>query len=102
MTVYGLIASIAWAALAAFVVLRAEKIAFRWLDMTDPVKRASAMEIPPIPDDLMAIAMQEDAGGDEATKAARQGVVDAIRERWRLYKNWNKVRSAMGVAEVSV
>lgn len=101
MTIYGLIASLAWAALAAFVVLRAEKIVGRWLDMTDPVKRASATEMPAIPDDLMAMAMQEDAGSDEATKVARQGVVDAIRERWRIYKNWNKVRSAMGVGEVS-
>lgn len=92
--------AIIWAALCGLFLWRLDRFAHRWLDQKDPEKRARAYEQPPIPDDLMALAMQEDAGSDEATKVARQGVVDAIRERYRLYKDWNKVRTAMGTGHV--
>lgn len=98
MTLYGLISSLAWTASAVLFIERGYAFASRWL--AAQVVDATANERPEIPDDLMALALSEDAGSEEATKQAQQSVVDAIYDAYRRYRDWNKVRSAMGVGTV--
>lgn len=96
MTGYGLVASLAWTASAVLFVARTDRFVNRWLD----ARTKDPQGVPPIPDDLMALALSENAGSEEATKQAQQSVLDAIAERFRQYKDWNKVRAAMGVGMV--
>lgn len=90
MTSYGLLASLAWAAVAAFCILRGDAFAHRWLDLrvSDPVVKEEQ-----IPDDLTAFAMLE------TEKWAQDAVLKVIRERYTELKNWNGVRAAVGVAQ---
>ena len=56
--------------------------------------RQDTAVVPPaaeIPDDLVAVAMQE----NEAW--AQEELVRVIREKFEQYKDWNKVRAAMGL-----
>lgn len=56
--------------------------------------RQETVIVPPaaeIPDDLVAVAMQE----NEAW--AQEELVRVIREKFEQYKDWNKVRAAMGL-----
>lgn len=98
MTGYGLVASLAWTASAVLFVERSFTVAVRYLDQ----RQRETVGEPPvaIPDDLMALALSEDAGSDAATKEAQQSVVDAITDAYRRLRDWNKVRAAMGVGAV--
>lgn len=90
MTAYGLIAALAWAALAAFFVRRIDVFANRWLDRVKP--EHLDMATVEIPEDLMALA------GNESEKWAHDQTVEAIRERYEQYgRDWNKVRAAFGI-----
>lgn len=90
MTVYGLLAAITWAALAAFFVLRLDAFARLWLDRTRPLDERSIE----IPDDLMALASSENE------KWAQDQTIDAIRERFATLQDWQKVRRAFGIGEL--
>lgn len=98
MTLYGLFASLAWTATAVLFVERGRALASRLLDQRE---RETGTEPPVvIPDDLMALALSEDGGSDEATKQAQQSVVDAVLDAYRRLQDWNKVRSAMGLGSL--
>lgn len=97
MTLPGLFASLAWTATAVLFVARLDRFAHRWLDTRTPDANPLADNRPEIPTDLQALALSEDGGSDEATKQAQQSVTDAIYDAWRRYKDWNKVRAAMGI-----
>lgn len=59
-----------------------------------PVRQAEEAQelvLPLVPDDLMALAMQE------KEVWAQEEVMRVIRERYELYNDWNNVRAAMGV-----
>lgn len=91
MTVYGLIAALAWASLGAFFIVRTDAFARLWLDRSRPFD-AKSIEIP---DDLLAVAH------GEAEKWAQEQTIDAIRERFDTLKDWNKVRRAFGIGELT-
>lgn len=98
MTLYGLFASLAWTATAVLFVERGHALVSRMLDQRE---RETGTEAPvEIPDDLMALALSEDGGSDEATKQAQQSVMDAVLDAYRRLKDWNKVRTAMGVGTI--
>lgn len=95
MTLYGLLASLAWAATAAFCICRGDVIAHRWLSITEKRVVAKLPEDPiVVPDDLMALAL------GETEKWAQDSVIEVIRERWNALHDWNKVRMAMGIGGV--
>lgn len=92
MTAYGLIASLAWTASAVLFVARSDRFLNRWLDarQTQTTDRSPIA----IPDDLIGFAMAE------TEKWAQDSVLKVIRERYDEFKDWNKVRAAIGVAQV--
>lgn len=93
MTLYGFLAAVTWALIGALFIYRLDTFANRWLTVT----RVSKIPAPPteIPDDLTALAL------GETEKWAQDSVLAVIRERFEQLKDWNKVRTAMGVAQVS-
>lgn len=48
-------------------------------------------EIVDVPEDLMALAMQENESW------AQEELMRVMRERYETYRDWNRVRSAMGL-----
>ena len=76
---------------AGVIVYLTERI-LRWVD----ARRAPVAhdEDPPIPDDLMALAMSE------TETWAQEDVLRVIREKYRDYKDWNLVRRGMGIARM--
>jgi len=46
-----------------------------------------------VPEDLMALAMQENE------MWAQEELMRVIRERYEMYRDWNRVRSAMGLGQ---
>jgi len=93
MTLYGLLASLAWTASAVFFVSRSSAVASRWLELKG-VSRSAAVPAD-VPDDLVALAMME------SERHAQDSTMDAIREAFVRYNDWNKVRAAMGIGEMS-
>jgi hypothetical protein len=83
-----------WAGAFAYA---AHRLAVAW-------ERVAALQVPPpasvpptpievveIPDDLLGVALQE-------TEAwAQEEVIRAIREKYELFGDWNRVRSSFGV-----
>jgi hypothetical protein len=94
MTLYGLIAAIVWAALAAFFIVKLDAFGKLVLERTKPhVVDATSIEIP---EDLMALASQE------TEKWASDATIEAIRERYAQYgHDWNRVRKAFGLGAMS-
>ena len=94
--VVALLAALAWPAAIVYAVWRLAPV----LETFAPERaynEASATEIADsrIPPDLAGLARQyPDAW-------AQEDIMQVIRERYAEYKDWNKVRSAMGVAHVS-
>jgi hypothetical protein len=81
-----------WASVAVYAIYTAAEVVreFRTTPVVAPV-------IPPpveIPEDLMAVAMQE----REAW--AQEEVLRSIRERYEDLRDWNRVRSAFGVGRM--
>lgn len=93
MTPSGLLASLVWAAVAAFFVLKLDAYAHRWLSVTHEAKQAP--KTVDIPEDLLAFAMQE------TEKWAQDATLKVIRERYESFQDWNKVRSAVGIGELA-
>jgi hypothetical protein len=92
MTVYGLMASVLWAAVALAALHKADqwvsKVLARW------VQHGEGPEQIRIPNDLMALSNME------SEIHAQESVRDAILEAWERYKDWNKVRTALGVGTI--
>ena len=88
-----MLAHLLWAAVAVYTVHRLATVAERLVPVRpDPV----LLPTPPveIPDDLVAVAMQErEAWAQEET-------LRAIRERYDELKDWNRVRSAVGIGRI--
>jgi len=82
-----------WAGVVAFA---AHRLAVAWervasLQHRPPVAPAIDPAIVEIPDDLLGVALQE-------TEAwAQEEVIRAIREKYELFGDWNRVRSSFGV-----
>lgn len=91
MTLYGLLASLAWALIGALFIARLNRFAHRWLDLRSQ-QRETVIDAK-IPDDLMGLAL------GESEKWAQDAVLETIRERFDKLKDWNKVRQSVGVAE---
>lgn len=92
MTIYGLLAALAWAAVAVLGILRLEAFGRRWLDRVNPkAGDPTSIEIPP---DLMGFALLE------TEKWAQDSVLETIRERYAKLGDWKKVRVSLGAGEV--
>lgn len=85
-----LLATAMWTVALAYAVHR---LAVAW-------ERTAALRVPglpsppavvEIPEDLLAVAMQE------TESWAQEEVVRAIREKYELFGDWNRVRSSFGV-----
>jgi hypothetical protein len=82
-----------WAAVTVYTVHRLATVAERFVPARP---EAVSLPTPPveIPDDLVAIAMQErEAWAQEET-------LRAIRERYEDLRDWNRVRAAVGVGRI--
>ena len=91
MTLYGLLASLAWTALAVLLVSRLDRFGHRWLTQADVSTQSTVVEVP---NDLLGLAM------GETEKWAQDATLDVIRQRYETYKDWNKVRAAMGIGAI--
>jgi hypothetical protein len=82
-----------WTTALAFA---AHRVAVAWervaaLQHRPPVAAAIDSAVVEIPDDLLGVALQE-------TEAwAQEEVIRAIREKYELFGDWNRVRSSFGV-----
>jgi hypothetical protein len=85
-----LLASLAWTASAVFFISKANAFAHRWLDLH--VSATTDTKPVDIPDDLTGFAMME------SERHAQDSTLEAIREAYLRYSDWNKVRAAMGLA----
>lgn len=92
MTLYGLLASLAWSAVAVLALVRLNALGHRWLSLRDATTQTAASV--DIPNDLVGLAM------GETEKWAQDATLDVIRQRYEMYKDWNKVRAAMGVGAI--
>lgn len=82
-----------WPFVALIVLWRADGLAHRWLALRFPVRPDVAPMGPVvIPPDLEGLAMME------SELHAQESVREAIREAYEKYRDWNKVRTALGVA----
>lgn len=84
--------AIIWAVVAGAFLWRLDRFAYAWLALRDP--KAHEPEVVVIPDDLEALALDENAPW------AQEQVRETIRERFAALKNWNLVRRAVGIGEI--
>lgn len=82
---------LAWA--IAFVVA-VYRVARAWETVAAPPVKPAPPVLPEVPEDLMALAMQE----NEAW--AQEEMVRVIRERYETLRDWNRVRAAMGIGRI--
>ena len=85
---------IALALAFAFAVERWARVADRYITAKYPAPTEGEAEVP-IPEDLLALAMRE------REPWAQEDVVKVIRERYADFKDWNRVRAAMGVGALT-
>ena len=83
-----------WAAVAVYAIHRLSAV----LDRFAPARPEGVGAVLPlsveIPEDLVAVAMQE------RESWAQEETLRAIRERYEELKDWNKVRSAVGIGRI--
>jgi hypothetical protein len=89
-TLYGLIASLAWALVALVALLRIETI----LLARQPKPAASLEPPPPLPPDLTSFVAAF------SSEWARADALKVIRERYELTHDWNAVRRAVGLGVI--
>jgi hypothetical protein len=88
-----MLAHLLWAAVVVYTVHRLAHIVERFVPLA-PEAAPLPTPIVEIPDDLVAVAMQErEAWAQEET-------LRAIRERFEDLQDWNKVRAAVGVGRI--
>lgn len=83
-----------WATVAVYALHRLSAVLERFAPVRPETMVPPAEPLVEIPDDLMAVAMQEREGW------AQEEVLRAIRERYEDLKDWNRVRSAVGVGRI--
>lgn len=93
MTLYGFLAALVWALLGGLFLWRLDRFAHRWLAVARSDDGTDGTVV--VPDDLVGLAM------NESEKWAQDSVLEAIKERYSKLLDWNKVRRAMGVGEMS-
>jgi len=82
-----------WAAVAVYAIHRLSAV----LDRFAPVRSGpedAAAPLVEIPEDLVAVAMKE------RESWAQPETLRAIRERYEELKDWNRVRSAVGIGRI--
>jgi hypothetical protein len=79
-----------WAATAVFFIARTESVVRAWMALH--VSATTDAKPVDIPDDLTGFAMME------SERHAQDSTLEAIREAYLRYSDWNKVRAAMGLA----
>jgi len=77
-----------WAGVVVFAILQLRAMVQQFI----PVAVASTQGVTELPEDLVALAM------NEKESWAQEEVVRAMRERYDILKDWNLVRTAFGVA----
>lgn len=81
-----------WAGVALYTVREAVRLGRAvWVTGPDAPVVATAVLNADVPDDLVAVAMQENEPW------AQEELMRVIRERYETYHDWNKVRASMGV-----
>jgi hypothetical protein len=91
-------AAVSIAAIWAFALyLSVARVSRAWervaLSRRPPESDAEALKDEEVPEDLMALAMQENE------MWAQEELMRVIRERYEMYRDWNRVRSAMGLGQ---
>lgn len=100
MTVYGLVASLAWTASAVLFVERTSRFAHRWLDvLTTQRQPQKPIEIPA---DIEGFIVANDGPTPDSTETIRDQLRAVARARYADLQDWNKVRHAMGLAEAQL
>ena len=88
-----IVIAVLWAATAVLFIYKINTFAHRWLTLTLEAKTPKPIE--ELPDDLVAWAMQE------TEKWAQDSALKVARERYDALKDWNRVRAAVGIGDVS-
>ena len=83
-----------WAGVAVYALHRLSAVLERFAPVRSESMAPVADPVVEIPDDLVAVAMQE------RESWAQEEVLRAIRERFEDLKDWNKVRSAVGIGRI--
>jgi hypothetical protein len=99
MTLFGLLASLAWTASAVLFVERLSRFAHRWLDAITSARAEHTPVV--IPDDLEALVSEEQGSSVDQTALIQDQLRTAILERYAKLKDWNKVRRAMGLGAMT-
>lgn len=87
------VAALLWPLVAAYGIWTVRDIAHRLVAQWQAVrKQAQAASELDIPEDLVAVAMAE------SEPWAQDDMMRIIRERFGTFKDWNRVRAAIGVA----
>ena len=92
MAIDSVVIALIWAAVAVYGISTMRTVATHALEQRAPVKPDAPVDVP---EDLLALAMQE----NEAW--AQEELLRVIRERYELYHDWNRVRSAMGIGRLA-
>lgn len=80
-----------WAAVVVYAVHRVATVAEQFA----PVKPdAAASEQVPVPDDLVAFAMSH------SEQWAQEDALRAVQQSYDTWKDWNRVRAAMGIGRM--
>ncbi len=83
-----------WAAVAVYALHRLSAVLERFAPVRPETMAPVADPIVEIPNDLVAVAMQE------RESWAQEETLRAIRERFEDLRDWNKVRAAVGVGRI--
>ena len=85
---------ILWAAVSVYALHRLSAVLERFAPVRPEDLAPTPEPLVDIPEDLVAVAMQE------RESWAQEEVLRAIRERFEDLKDWNRVRSAVGVGRI--
>ena len=89
-----MLAHVLWAAVTVYAIHRLSAVVDRFAPVRPAAVVPSVEPSVEIPDDLVALAMQE------RESWAQEETLRAIRERYEDLKDWNKVRSAVGIGRI--
>lgn len=87
-----MLAHLLWAAVAAYAVYRFAQVAERFA----PVRQdaAAAEQVVEVPEDLVAYAMSF------SETWAQEDAMRAVHQSYDQWKDWNRVRAAMGIGRI--
>lgn len=76
-----------WASVACYAIARIADAVEQFV----PAPVADVVDMPEVPEDLIALAMTEQETW------AQEETLRAMREKYEMFRDWNRVRSAFGV-----